>query len=83
MVQREVQRQAVAQTNKALFIWKRLLFVSHASLLESLLAIAVEVLLTGQFIMLLTPSGMIPDKNIINCFWGQAPGSAVTYCHHY
>lgn len=83
MVQREVQCQAAAQGNKPLFIWKRMLFVSHASLLESLLSIAVNVSLTGHFIMLLTPWGMIPEKYIINWFWGQAPGSAVTYCHHY
>lgn len=42
-----------------------MLFVSHASLLESLLSIAVNVLLTGHFIMLLTPWGMIPEKYII------------------
>lgn len=83
VVQREVQCQAAAQGNKPLFIWKRMLFVSDASLLESLLSIAVDVLLTGHFIMLLTPWGMIPEKCIINCFRGQAPGSAVTYCHCY
>lgn len=80
MVQREVQCQAAAQGNKPLFIWKRMLFVSHTSLLESLLSIAINVLLTGHFIMLLTPWGMIP---VINWFRGQTPGSAVTYCHHY
>lgn len=49
MVQREVQCQAAAQTNKPLFIWKRMLFVSDDSLLESLLSIAVDVLLPGPF----------------------------------
>lgn len=83
MVQREVQCQAAAQGNKPLFIWKRMLFVWDASLLERLLWIAVNVLLTGHFIMLLTPWGMIPEKYIINCFRGQAPGSAVTYCPRY
>lgn len=83
VVQREVQCQAVAQANKPLFIRKRMLFVSDASLRESLLSIAADVLLTGHFIMLLTPWGMIPEECIINCFRGQAPGSAVTYCHCY
>lgn len=63
--------------NKSLFIWKRMLFVSHTSLLESLLSVAVNVLLTGRFITLLAPWGVIPEKHIINCFWGQARGSAV------
>lgn len=83
VVQRKVQCQAAAQANKPLFIWKRMLFVSDASLLESVLSLAVDVLLTGHFITLRTPWGMIPEKCIINCFRGQAPGSAVTYCHCY
>lgn len=83
VVQREVQCQAAAQGNKPLFIWKRMLFVSDASLLESLLSTAVNVLLTGHFIMLLTARGMRPEEYIINCFRGQAAGSAVTYCHRY
>lgn len=83
MVQSEVQCQAAAQGNKPLFIWKRMLFVSDASMLESLLSTAVNVLLTGHFIMLLTAQGGRPEEYIINCFQGQAPGSAVTYCHHY
>lgn len=83
VAQGEVQCQAAAQANKPLFIRKRMLFVSEASLLESLLSIAADVLLTGHFIMLLTPWGMIPEKCIINCFRGQVPGSAVAYCHCY
>lgn len=82
-VQREVQCQAAAQRNKPPFIWKRMLFVSCTSLLESLLAIAVNVLLTGHFITLLTPWGRIPEKYSIYFVWGQVPGSAVTYCHLY
>lgn len=68
VVQRKVQCQAAAQANKPLFIWKRMLFVSDASLLESVLSLAVDLLLTGHFITLRTPWGMIPEKCIINCF---------------